>query len=388
MRCRRCARTVHFAGRGWRRDESRDVIPGEARDSTRSRTRKTTLLKASEIGREILYPAKTATVFIALLSFFLLLEFAAFGGLYGLLLAFLVLPALLRYLMVVLEARARGVDPGPPGVDMFLLFERPWTLFSVFHLAVIIYSIYLARSISDDAATLVVGLLLIALTPASLAVLALTRSPLASLNPRAVGGLIIRCGTNYWLIPLFLLAALSLLGWLNRLPVSDFFTEFVAIYLLFAAFALTGGALRPFDLHREVGIPEPLVPDADVVAGQLVHERHKVLSHAYGFVSRGNREGGLAHIHAWLAEDPDPDSAWPWFTAQMLRWEQSAAALPLARQYLHRLLRCGEQAAAVKLMLRCRLVDAAFQPLPEDTAALLDAAVHCRNEDLIRYLRA
>ena len=71
----------------------------------------------------------------------------------------------------------------------------------------------------------------------------------------------------------------------------------------------------------------------------------------------------------------------------MLRWEINEAALPFAQQYLSRLLRAGEQVEAVKLMLRCRLVNAAFRPLPEDAALALDAARHCQNDELISFLR-
>ena len=51
------------------------------------------------------------------------------------------------------------------------------------------------------------------------------------------------------------------------------------------------------------------------------------------------------------------------------------------------LAKIGEQVEAVKLMLRCRLVNAAFRPLPEDAALALDAARHCQNDELISFLR-
>ena len=42
--------------------------------------------------------------------------------------------------------------------------------------------------------------------------------------------------------------------------------------------------------------------------------------------------------------------------------------------------------AAVKLMMRCRLENTAFGPLPEDRESARAAAEQCRNEELLRSL--
>ena len=120
---------------------------------------------------------------------------------------------------------------------------------------------------------------------------------------------------------------------------------------------------------------------------QRLKERNRALNHAYGFISRGNRAGGLTHIYQCIDADPDPTSAWPWFTEQLLRWEISEEALPFAQQYLSRLLHSEQPVAAVKLMLRCRSINEAFRPLPEDRALALEAAENSQNDDLISFLR-
>jgi len=293
----------------------------------------------------------------------------------------------MRYLMLLLQARARGADPGPPGVELFTWFENAWSLFPVVHLLVLIYATYLLGSLFGGLVLLVVDLFLVAVIPASLAVLAITRSPVECLRPRAVIGLIFRCGIDYWVAPAFMLIATILIWWLGTLQVFDFLLEFVSFYLLFVFFGLLGGLIRPFGLDRELGIPEPREPDVEQVREQLDKERRKVLNHAYGFISRDNRAGGLEHVYAWLAHDPDPESAWSWFADQMLRWEINDAALPFAQQYLSRLLQAGEQAPAVKLMMRCRSASKAFRPLPEDAALMLAAAEYCHNDELISFLR-
>lgn len=145
--------------------------------------------------------------------------------------------------------------------------------------------------------------------------------------------------------------------------------------------------------------PVPRDPDAmekygyDTVVVELedseatLRNRDAVLNHAYGFVSRGNRAGGLKHIYLCIADDPNPDHAWAWFHKRMLSWELTDAVLEFSQQYLKRMLYRDESVAAVKLMLRCRLINEMFRPLPEDRPQALIAAEHCRNEELMRVLR-
>ncbi len=70
----------------------------------------------------------------------------------------------------------------------------------------------------------------------------------------------------------------------------------------------------------------------------------------------------------------------------MLRWENQEPALVYAQTYLGRLLQGGDYVAAVKLMMRCRLINEAFKPLPEDRDLAIEAAEQCGNEELARRL--
>ncbi|MCH7821410.1 MAG: hypothetical protein IIA07_05275 [Proteobacteria bacterium] len=302
-------------------------------------------------------------------------------------LALLALPALVRYLMLLLDSRARGKNPEPPGIELFSWVGNAWSLFPVLHMLVFGYGTYLLGSSFGSAALLGSGLLLATLIPASLAVLAITRSPLESLMPRAVGGLIRRCGASYWIAPTYLLAAAVVLEWLKLLSLPDIVVEFLSFYLLFGFFTLIGSVIRPFRLDREVTIAVPMDPSDAQIDTQQTRARTDVLDHAYGFISRGNRAGGLEHVYGWLAEDPDPATAWPWFLEQMLRWENNVAALQLAQQYLSQLLHDEEDVAAVKVIMRCRLVNEAFRPLPDDIPLALAAAERCHNAELISFLR-
>ena len=157
--------------------------------------------------------------------------------------------------------------------------------------------------------------------------------------------------------------------------------------MLIAFYAVSGAILREKNLIDNVYIDDPLEPDVEQQIADLDKERTSILSHAYGFISRGNRDGGLSHVFAWLAEDPDPDAAWEWFFQGMLRWENNEAALYFAQHYLARLLAADEPLRANKVVLRCRLINERFRPLAEDLPAAIDAAERAGNRELAESLK-
>ena len=123
------------------------------------------------------------------------------------------------------------------------------------------------------------------------------------------------------------------------------------------------------------------------IAAGLEKTRTAALSHAYSFASRGNRDGALAHIESVLATDPDPDAASQWYFQGMLGWEDPNPALAFAQRMLHRLLTDGQAVPAVKLMMRCQLLNPRFRPQPADVELAIEAAETCRNEELAEALR-
>jgi hypothetical protein len=115
--------------------------------------------------------------------------------------------------------------------------------------------------------------------------------------------------------------------------------------------------------------------------------RERALTHAYGFVSRGNRGGGFKHIFESIAEDVDPPVAWAWYFERMLAWNDSDAALFFAQDYVHELLCHGEKIAALKLILRCRLLNEQWKPRREDMPLTIAAAQASGNTELAAVLK-
>ncbi len=342
--------------------------------------------RPSEVLRAVVYPVTESSVFVPLVVFWLLVSMALWGGLLGLFLLFLiVIPAVIRFQMIVLEARARSATPATPDLGFFNWFGNAWTLFPFVTVsALVLATVALGREFGTAWAILPV-LFAAAFFPASIAVLAITHSPLQSLNILALGRLWDRCRSTFWVAPLFLIVA----SWLatEALTLGLTWASLVWLLLSFAFFSLVGGLVKPYGLIEDIDIPAALEQDADLIAAELEKARTDVLNHAYGFISRGNREGGFHHLFDWIEEDPDPVAAWDWFLAQMLRWEDRRPALFFAQHQIHDHLRHGEQVPAVKLIMRCRLIDNRFRPFHDDTGAAIAACDACDNPELAAILR-
>lgn len=340
-------------------------------------------MQAADILRALVYPVVTPAVLIPALVFWLLLALAFWGGLLGLFLLFLVVPAVLRFLMIVLEARARGAEPATPDVEFFNWFGNAWTLFPVPVVVALAWATLAAATALESAwPMLLVSSLFL---PPFLSVLAVTRSPLQSLNPIALWRLLRACAASLWVASAFMLFA----GWaalrIGNLPLQ--IDLLLQLLLAFACMSLLGSLLEPYQLMDEVDIPEPLEKGPLELAAGLEAKRRAVINHAYGFASRGNRDGGFRHIFAAIDEDPDPAGAWAWYFARMLRWEQSMPAMFFAQHYVHDLLLHGEEIPALKVILRCQHIDADFKPLPEDIDRAIRAADSSGNIELATVLR-
>ncbi len=342
-------------------------------------------MSVAEYFRELTFPARSLGTIVSLVTFYLLASLVSLAGPIGIWLAVMVVPAMFRYLILLAQARARGIEAEPPGIEYFSLVGNWWTLFPAVPAFAVAQGWLFFTTSYGAVEGVLFGLVAAAIVPAMMAVLMITQSPAQSLNPLALWTLVRECGTSYWYAPLTLGLMLIVPTLLSTWP--NWLQSLVEFYLVFAFYAVTGAITRHKKLIDEVYIDDPLEPDVEQQLSDLAAERMSILNHAYGFVSRGNRAGGLEHIDAWLQRDPDPDDAWPWFLEHMLQWEQDEHALFFAQRYLSRLLGLNESIKAIKLILRCRLVNERFRPLAEDLPAAIDAAGRCGNAALAEALK-
>ena len=352
-------------------------------------------MRAADILRALAYPLTNSTVLTAFVTFYLVLELirwilslGMFFFVSALIIAAFVTPALCLYLIFLLDARARGKHPDPPGVEHLHWYGSGWSLLQVLYFLIVAYAAWRISDLDSPTGIVIIVLIVAAILPASLAILAVTRSPAEAVHPITLGKLIKRCGLDYWIAPVIFLLGAQLVWQLFNRPFPGWLEDFLILYALFAFYSLTGTIMQPQHLHREVDIHEPLGPDEAQITADLTALRTDVLDHAYGFISRGNRDGGFEHILGWIAEDPEPDSAWQWYFEQMMRWKDPAPALFFGQQYVSRLLHDGEFHAAVKTILRCRYENEAFKPFRDDIGQAIAAAEHVGNEELAKALRA
>ena len=337
-----------------------------------------------EFVDELTWPARSGSTLIALITFVLLFSLVRAAGMLGIWLAVATVPAFLRYLTMIAEARAQGRDAAPPGIEYFTIVGNVWTLFPVIPVFIVASLVGETRDAFGDVAAGVLATGFALLFPALIAVLVITHAPLQSIDPRALLRFIRRCGSSYWYAPAAALLSVFLPALLAFLPAT--LLNAVEVYSLIVLFAVTGAVTRGTNLFTEVDLPEAAEVDEEKWHRGLARKRTQVLDHAYGLASRGNREGGLEHIYQWLARDPEPDEAWQWCFEQMLTWQDSYPGLLLAQQYIGRRLEAGDQVGAVKLMLRCRLIDATFRPLSADLPRAIAAAEACGSAELAAEL--
>jgi hypothetical protein len=342
-------------------------------------------MKPGSLLKAIFLPVIEPAMLFVLLLFWVLVSIGTSGSPMGLLVLILSLPPIFRYQTIILEACAKGEVPAAFDAEFFSWGGNMWTLFPLpLVVGLVLLGVAAEHSFGSGGVFAVLALAG-GILPASLAVLAITHSPLQSLNPIAIGRLLKSAGESFW----FASAYLFSIGWgaiqAEQLP--NIAGNFIQLFVLFSFSAVTGTLLEPFGLVDDVSIPDALDASDDAIKGDLEVARAAVLTHAYGFVSRNNREGGFRHITEWIAKETDVVGAWAWFFDRMLRWEQKQHALFFAQQYIHDMLLHGEKVPALKVIMRCRLVNEQFHPSREDIPAAIEAAESTGNIELAAVLK-
>lgn len=352
--------------------------------------------------RELLYPLTETSVLFSMLAIFAVAKIASLvvgaflasvfpvGVMLGLLATVAILPVTTRYLMEVLNARLEGVAARPLAIGMLERFGVLWSLAPLGAVGGTVWAVLRVESVFGAPAAVAVAVLCFAFLPAFLAALAISGSLFTSLNPLSMVQIVSHTGWSYLLVP-----AITLLGCLALrmsvvVGVPGFLVEFGALYLDVLGFSLTGAIVGASGIRDRVGEAVPEAPPADKVQAEDLRARQGVADHAYALISRGNRDSGFAHIHAFIDNLEylgTKGDMFEWFFQQMLRWEDKAPALFFARDYLGLLVQAGESTRALKVLSRCLYEDSRFRPRPEDRASLRDMAREAGNDELERQLR-
>lgn len=295
-------------------------------------------------------------------------------------------PALTGYLVQVVEWTSRRQAPPVADAELFLLLGRDWRLFPLVPAAALYVIHGVMSAWSPMAAAAVTFLLAILVLPLSLMLFSVTESRVESIKPWAMLRLLKRLWPDYgWTIPaLLVFSIVGGLAWQVALPPALILA--VGIYLLMVFALLCGRLLTVVDVADETDIAAPREATADELDAAVTADRSKVLNHAYGLLSRGNRDGGFAHLDAYLDNCEDDAAAALWFYFQMQAWDLGDVPLFYAQGLIARLLDRGDDAAALKVLTSCLHRNENFRPRPEDRQRLSGAAEQAGNGEISRAL--
>jgi hypothetical protein len=186
------------------------------------------------------------------------------------------------------------------------------------------------------------------LLPGSVALLAVTREFSAALNPLKALAAAALMGSAYFYCLLGAATILVLLGLAQERGGLHWY--FPLIYALFLQAFLIGSIV--YTRRYALGVHAPRSPEARAarVRAETVAIRKGILSHAYGFAAHGNRAGALKHIEGYIETDEDTLEARLWMLNELVRWENSDAALEFGKRVIGYCERHGfaDEAARVR----------------------------------------
>ena len=321
-----------------------------------------------------------SSVLAVALTYGLLLRLAFSAGLFGFLLAVLVLLSLWRYAYAVLRGIAQGrTSIPPPGPETM---NPVGELTLIVHFGLFFAALYFLATTPLFGAGWFVALLrwssvvlLVMVFPASAALMGFTGNSAAALNPSNIAGVIGTMGRSYARLViacigllLFTQLASALLG---SSSLALLFRDIVAVWGFLGIFTLIGAALR--EHSADFAIPGRVAPEE---WQQRDRQRgwQQTLDRAYGSIRGGLVAEGYRTIKELLAAENDSVEAYQWAFNSMLTWQDQTHALQLAPRFIERLIDAGREHSALELVGQCRKLARDFAVPPESAARLADYA--------------
>lgn len=317
-------------------------------------------------------PIKNSTLIVTAAVYGLLGAISLVSGIFGLWLGILLLLSLWRYAYEVLRlvASGRRFLP-PPAIESM---NPVGEIVLLLHFAVFPGIAFLAGRGLPPPLGLVVSLGMAVVFPASAALMALTSSIAAAMNPLAIRMFMRKLGADYVVLVLgcaglVLGAALIDRFVLGRFGIlSTLASTMLAIWAMLAVFAAIGAAVHAYRIEFEI-VGEART-DQQWEAGRRERERRATLDRAYASIRSGLVEAGYRELRALAASEGGTLEIQYWIFENMLDWENKRHALELAAVLIGRLLDQGEMAAALELYTRAARHSDSL-PLPSAKAAAL-----------------
>ena len=336
--------------------------------------------------RVLLVPFHTTTAIMVAVFSLLLAFFSHFGGMYGLFASVIIHIWILKYCYVLIENIADGA-PEPPVMDQDMLspFEsRPWM-----QLALVIAGAMLCGYVGGNSG-IVLAVLLLALFPASAALLGMGDNVFQAANPLALFRVIRGLGPLYLLLLGAMAAIICLDLQLDRLPLWSVIDIAILLFCEVAFFGLIGACI--WLRRRQLGFEPGRSPER--TAARLESERVKLRARMLDDIFQQTRMG--KHVDAtgplaqWL-RDADNDVAVRdalHVAEQALKWKSPAALNPIGSTLIRNLLRFGRPDAALSVFEMFRAQHRSFtMDSAADLRTLAEYAESVGKEDLAQSMR-
>lgn len=232
--------------------------------------------------------------------------------------------------------------------------------------------------------------LLVAVFPASCAVMAITDNFAKALSPWHVGPLVAQLGRGYAKLLAFIagvaavLALVRVLPW--PLPIQVLLASTLDVWAWLGVFALTGALIRE---HRaEFGIPGEVETSEERDARDRRRDWQQELDNAYASIRSGMLREGYTTIRRLLESEGRSLVVYQWVFDSMLRWESKAPALELGKSYVARLLEAGDVHEALDLFAQCRRLSEDFTVAPGASRTLAEYSRSIGREALAEDLES
>ena len=328
----------------------------------------------------------TFTSFLLVVVFTMLLSLLSIAGLYGFIGALFLQIWVLKYCFHIIEHLADGAPTVPVmSDDMLSPFEtRPW-----FMLAIIILDVWLCWHVGGRIG-ITLGVVLLLLLPAQIAVLGYGEPPYQALNPLTLFRVIKGLGPAYLLI-LAAIAAFGCFTWmLERAEVWRVFIRAADIFFEIFIFSVIGRCL--YVRRQQLGIEPSRSPERDAarVDAERIRERNRMVDDVFQLVRVGRHVDATKPLADWIRADADEHIVEDarYIAEQSLRWNAPHGLSTVASTLIRYLMRSNHRSDALAIFERLRGV---YPTLTLDSAddlrALADYAESLGRKELAQSMR-
>jgi pentatricopeptide repeat protein len=319
-------------------------------------------------------------------TFSLLMTFLDSGGVLGLFGSLFLQIWMLKYCYVLVEHIADGAaEPPVMSTDMLSVFEsRPWVQLGLIALGA--WGCYLL----GGTAGLVLGLVLILLLPASIAVLGIGEPVYQAINPLTLLRLVRGLGPYYVAILVSIVVYAGLLALLDRLQVWSLLIHAAILLCEISFFSLIGGCL--YQRRKQIGFEPSRSPERTEAREeyQRLKLRAKMLDDVFQDVRIGKHVDATRPLARWLADLDESllvrDGLY--VAEQAARWDYTASLNTIASTLIRHMLRAGRADAALSVfeLLRARSPALTLDSAP-DLRTLIEYAESTGRTELAQSMR-